>query len=71
MGASIFSEREGDHTFTEADWNTSSEPILAKQGKDAPKHIIYEASKVVAERALWKFREERKVRFSVTAVNPM
>lgn len=69
--ASIFSEREDDHTFTEADWNTYSERIVAEKANDTPKHVIYEASKVAAERAMWKFREERKPRFSVTAVNPM
>jgi len=69
--ASIFSERDDDHTFTEEDWNTYSEPIVAEKGSDAPKHIIYEASKVAAERAMWKFREEKKPRFAVTAVNPM
>lgn len=69
--AAIFTERPDDHIFTEADWNTYSEPIVAEQGNDAPKHVIYEASKVIAERTLWKFREERKPSFTVTAVNPM
>lgn len=71
--ASIFSEKGGEYTFTEADWNTYAEPMVEKQGKDAPKHVIYEASKVAAERELWKFWKEKfeGKGISATAVNPM
>ncbi|KAK3312190.1 hypothetical protein B0H66DRAFT_395417 [Apodospora peruviana] len=68
--AAIRSDKEGDYTFTEADWNTDAERILAEQGRNAPPNIIYEASKVAAEKAMWKYRDEHKPKFTMTAINP-
>lgn len=62
---------KANHTFTEADWNTVAEDILKKDGKEAGGFIIYAASKTAAERALWKFRDERRPSFTVTALNPV
>jgi nucleoside-diphosphate-sugar epimerase len=62
--------RTGDYTYTEADWNTFAEAAVAEQGKANPGRIIYSASKTAAERALWKFRDEHKPSFTVTAINP-
>jgi nucleoside-diphosphate-sugar epimerase len=62
--------RDDDYTFTEADWNTVAEDAVKKLGKATPGPVIYSASKVAAERALWKFRDEHKPKFTVTAINP-
>ncbi|KAK3319571.1 hypothetical protein B0T19DRAFT_388371 [Cercophora scortea] len=68
--AAIRSEKPDGYVFTEADWNTQAEDIVAQQGKDAPGPVIYYASKTAAEKALWKFRDEYKPKFTVTALNP-
>ncbi len=69
--AAVRSVQEGDYTFTEKDWNTQAEALVAAKGKDAPSPAIYAASKTAAEKALWKFRDEHKPSFAVTAVNPV
>ncbi|KAK3390061.1 hypothetical protein B0H63DRAFT_464720 [Podospora didyma] len=66
----IGSSKEGDYTFTEKDWNTQAEAIVAEQGKNAPGPVIYSASKTAAEKTLWKFRDEHKPNFTITAINP-
>lgn len=33
-------------------------------------HVLYFASKVAAERALWEFRETKTPKFSISAINP-
>ncbi|KAK3690475.1 hypothetical protein B0T22DRAFT_424359 [Podospora appendiculata] len=68
--AAIRSEKPDGYVFTEADWNTQAEDIVAQQGKDTPGPVIYYASKTAAEKALWKFRDEHKPAFSITALNP-
>jgi len=67
---SVFIPRDDDYTFTEADWNTVAEDAVKQLGKATPGPVIYSASKVAAERALWKFRDEHKPKFTVTAINP-
>ncbi|KLU84618.1 hypothetical protein MAPG_03658 [Magnaporthiopsis poae ATCC 64411] len=69
--AAIFGPKSDGHVFTENDWNTVSEDLVASKGKDAPGLHIYAASKVAAERAFWKFRDERKPGFTMTAINPV
>jgi len=68
----IINQRElaGDYTYTEADWNNFAEPLVERLGKDTPSGAIYAASKTAAERAVWKFREEHKPKFTVTVLNP-
>ena len=66
----ILSKKEGAYVFTEADWDDEAGPAVAKLGKDAPGGLIYQASKTAAERTLWRFRDEKKPRFTVTSVNP-
>lgn len=68
--ASVLTPREEDYTYTEADWNTVAEEAVKTLGKATPGPVIYSASKVAAERALWKFRDEHKPKFTVTAINP-
>ncbi len=56
--------------LTEADWNDFAEEVVAAEGKNAPGPAIYAASKTAGEKAFWKFRDEHKPAFSMTAVNP-
>jgi nucleoside-diphosphate-sugar epimerase len=67
----VMSPKDGPYTFTEDDWNTAAEDIVASKGKEAGGPAIYQASKTAAERALWKFRDERKPHFAVTATHPV
>lgn len=60
-----------NYTFTEKDWNTVAEAAVAEKGKDAGGYFIYAASKVAAEKALWKFRDDRAPHYTVTALNPV
>ncbi|KAH6843441.1 hypothetical protein B0I37DRAFT_393643 [Chaetomium sp. MPI-CAGE-AT-0009] len=68
--AAIRGPKTEDYTYTEADWNTAAERAVAELGKATPGPIIYAASKVAAEKAMWKFRDEHKPRFTLTAINP-
>ncbi len=56
--------------LTEADWNDWAEGIAAARGSDTPGPVIYSASKAAAEKAFWRFRDERKPAFTMTAINP-
>jgi nucleoside-diphosphate-sugar epimerase len=58
------------HRFTEADWNDAALATVKKMGKESPGPLIYLASKVASERAFWKFRDENKPSFAMTALNP-
>ena len=69
--AAVAIPREEDYTFTEADWNTVAEDAVKELGKATPGPLIYTASKVAAERALWRFRDEHKPKFTVSAINPV
>lgn len=55
---------------TEADWNDAALDAVKKLGKASPSPLIYVASKVAGERAFWKFRDEKKPSFTMTALNP-
>ncbi|KAH8645817.1 hypothetical protein BX600DRAFT_519386 [Xylariales sp. PMI_506] len=58
-------------TYTESDWNTEVEDLVREKGGEAGGIPIYAASKLAAERALWKFAEEKKPAFSVTTLCPV
>ncbi|KAM0351959.1 hypothetical protein ACHAPU_002475 [Fusarium lateritium] len=62
--------QETPHRFTEADWNDAALVAVKQLGKESPSPLIYVASKVAGERAFWKFRDERKPSFTMTALNP-
>jgi nucleoside-diphosphate-sugar epimerase len=56
---------EGEYVFTEADYATASLEKAIKdrdEGAQTPSGILYGASKTASDRAVWKFREEHKVR---------
>lgn len=67
----VLHQTEGDYIFTEKDWNTDAEEAWAKLGKDIPQQYIYSASKVLSERAFWKFVQDEKPGFTVSTVNPV
>ena len=49
------------YAFSENDWNEFSERMARQVGdENAPRALLYPASKVAAEKAVWKFRDERK-----------
>ena len=52
--------------YSEADWNENSESVARAQFA-AP--VAYGASKTAAERALWKWNEDKKPSFSISVVN--
>jgi nucleoside-diphosphate-sugar epimerase len=68
--AAVVSPKEPPYTYTEKDWNSFSEGEVERLGKQTPSGHIYRASKTAAERAFWKFRDEKKPSFSMTAINP-
>ncbi|KAH6653078.1 hypothetical protein BKA67DRAFT_536775 [Truncatella angustata] len=67
----ILGEKPQGYVFTEADWNEQAPDLVAKLGNETPGPVIYSASKTLAERDFWKFREERKPNFTMTAINPV
>ncbi|KAF4345933.1 dihydroflavonol 4-reductase [Fusarium beomiforme] len=66
----INGSKEAPARFTESDWNDDALAAVKKLGKQSPSPLIYAASKVAGERAFWKFRDERKPSFAMTALNP-
>jgi len=56
--ASIVSPKPVDYVFTEQDWNESSPALLKKHGKDTEPAESYRTSKVLAEKAAWKFVQD-------------
>ncbi|OZJ04763.1 hypothetical protein BZG36_01839 [Bifiguratus adelaidae] len=60
------------YTFTEKDWNdeTVTEIQKWKPGQEFSRFTAYRASKNAAERAAWKFRDEKKPKFRLTTINP-
>lgn len=62
--ATLIDSLEREHTVTEADHASLAFDRAVgdrDEGKTTPSNILYPASKIAAERAVWKFREERKV----------
>jgi len=62
-----------DYVFTESDFATVALETANKdkdEGRKTPSGVLYGASKIAAERAVWKFRDEHKPKFAITAVNP-
>lgn len=58
--AAIQDPSKVSHQFTEADWNEWAAP-KAKSGDTS---ALYSASKTLAERAIWEFKDQKKVRFT-------
>jgi len=62
-----------DYVFTESDFATVALETANKdkdEGRKSHVGVLYSASKIAAERAVWKFRDEHKPNFAITAINP-
>lgn len=59
--AAINDPSKRPYNFTEADWNDWAEAKAKEEGDAAPGGLLYVAAKTVAEKALWKFRDDKKV----------
>ena len=68
--AAIRNPRDPPHVYTEEQWNTWAEALVAERGKETPGGAIYSASKTAAERAMWDFGKNQKPTFALTAINP-
>lgn len=69
--AAVSSDKPVPYTYTENDWNNVSEKEAERLGTQTPGPVIYSASKAAAEKAFWKFRDEKKPKFAMAAVNPV
>jgi len=68
--AAIAQPHDAPYTYTEKDWQEWAPAEVKKLGDKSPGPVIYTASKALAERAFWKFRDEEKPSFTMTAINP-
>jgi nucleoside-diphosphate-sugar epimerase len=68
--AAMLNSHPAPYTLTENDWNDFAENMCEEKGTETPGPIIYLASKTAAEKAFWKFRDEKKPSFSMSAINP-
>ncbi|KAI1075643.1 NAD(P)-binding protein [Whalleya microplaca] len=66
--AAIFDVPAKTGVYSEKDWNTTSESAVQNLGREAGGLHAYCASKSAAERAFWKFREQRKPKFSMATI---
>ncbi|KAI2462780.1 NAD(P)-binding protein [Annulohypoxylon bovei var. microspora] len=66
--AAIFDVPTEPGIYSEKDWNTTSEPVVAQLGPEAGGLHAYCACKTIGERAFWEFRDDRKPAFSMTAL---
>ncbi|KAF1920299.1 hypothetical protein BDU57DRAFT_440157 [Ampelomyces quisqualis] len=62
---------EPPYTISENDWNDFAEKLCEEHGTATPGPVIYSASKAAAERAFWKFQEDKKPSWSMASVNPV
>jgi len=69
--AAVTGGKEIPYTYTENDWNTWAVPEVDRLGKETPGPIVYMATKAAGENAFWKFRDEKKPSFTMSAVNPV
>ncbi|KAG2007029.1 D-lactaldehyde dehydrogenase [Coprinopsis cinerea AmutBmut pab1-1] len=72
-GAIIDTTSTEPRTFTEDDWNDGSVRDIEEKGNDVPVYEKYRASKVLAERAAWKFYNDHKnvIKWDLTVLNPV
>ncbi|KAI8624357.1 NAD(P)-binding protein [Xylariaceae sp. FL1651] len=68
--AALFDTPLEARLYNEKDWNTASEGIVKREGKDAGGFHAYLASKTAAEKLFWKYRETHRPPFAMTALQP-
>ncbi|OTA99917.1 hypothetical protein M426DRAFT_15973 [Hypoxylon sp. CI-4A] len=66
--AAVFNVLPEPGVYTEKDWNTNSEKAIEDLGAEAGFLHAYCASKTASERMFWRFKEEQKPQFSMTAI---
>ncbi|RFU30552.1 hypothetical protein B7463_g5794, partial [Scytalidium lignicola] len=62
-----------DYVFNESNFASIALETAERdraEGKKTPSGLLYTASKTAAEKALWKFKDEHKPPFAITAINP-
>ncbi|WRT68381.1 uncharacterized protein IL334_005357 [Kwoniella shivajii] len=62
--------RKSPVVYTEDDWNQDSIPHVEEKGLESAGGHAYQASKTLAEKALWKFIEDEKPSWDAAAINP-
>jgi nucleoside-diphosphate-sugar epimerase len=68
--AAIFDMPFETRHYTEVDWNTTSEHVVQCEGNNAGGFNAYLASKTAAEKVFWKFRNDHRPSFAMTALQP-
>ncbi|KAI0533056.1 hypothetical protein GGR58DRAFT_138617 [Xylaria digitata] len=68
--AALFNLPLENRLYTEKDWNTTSEDIVDRDGDNAGGFHAYLASKTAAEKLFWKFRDDHRPLFGMTALQP-
>lgn len=60
-------------TISEDDWNDTAVEIVGRDGARADPWMVYQASRVHAERATWNFLEENRnsIQFDIVAILPV
>lgn len=72
-GLNCFEPKEGEYTYTEADWFDTALKVVKAQGTKTNPVLIYAAGKILQERAVFDFVEKKKnrVAFDVVALLPV
>jgi len=71
---SVYEPKDGpSYTFTEKDWNNYSAEQVEKEGLNTPSIHGYRASKVLAERAAWKFAADNtaNIKWDLATILPV
>jgi nucleoside-diphosphate-sugar epimerase len=71
--ATIVENKPEGYVYTEADWNNSVVDTVKeayKNKQELPVAAAYRASKVEAEKAVWRFRDEKDPAFTLTTILP-
>ncbi|KDN36642.1 putative D-lactaldehyde dehydrogenase [Tilletiaria anomala UBC 951] len=70
--AAVIDSSKPDRMYlnVDEDWNEYDPKEVEKQGKDVPGIVAYRASKVLAEKAAWKFVETHKPTWDLSTVQP-
>ncbi|KIO32213.1 hypothetical protein M407DRAFT_18785 [Tulasnella calospora MUT 4182] len=65
----VMEPKEGEYTWTEADWFDTALKIVEAQGVQTPDIILYIAAKIQQERAMFDFVQKNKVSVNFDAVS--
>ncbi|KAJ3296464.1 methylglyoxal reductase (NADPH-dependent) gre2 [Borealophlyctis nickersoniae] len=71
FAAMMHTPKEKGHIYSEKDWNESSIQHVKEKGKDSNPLTSYLASKTEAEKAAWKFVEDKKPKFDLVCIHPV